>query len=161
VLDDQDSTVESSSILGLGKGLVVRWRDGRAEPFTDKTFATVEDAAGARLRTDSDIFNLTRTLAPPDPMNLPRRFAKVVADRDRVFAVIVNGTTALAGLDRSTGHVLFLVPVSLGSVWTLQLEGGLPVIQSRFAHRWEVTIHDPATGGVRYRGERPRVRGRM
>ena len=59
-----------------------------------------------------------------------------------------------------TGHVLFLVRVTVGPVWTLALEGGLPILRSQFTDRWDVTIHDPGTGEVRYRDTRPRARVR-
>jgi len=160
VLDDQETTGISDAGVGLGRGLVVRWRDGRAAPFTDKTFATLDDAAGELLQIDSDVFELTRTLAPPDFMRLPLRFARIVADREHVFALIVNGTTALAGLDRTTGHVLFLVRVTLPPVWTLELEGGLPVLRSQYTDRWEATVYDPGTGEVLYRDSRRRARVR-
>ena len=159
VLDDQESVLDSAAAgIGRGRGLVVRWRDGQATPFTDKTFTTLENAGGDPLRTDSDVFELTRTLASADPMHLPLRFARVVADGEHVFALIVNGTTALAGIDRAIGHVWFLVRVAVGPVWTLQLEGGMPVVRSQYAGTWEVTVHDPVTGEVRYRDSRPRPR---
>jgi hypothetical protein len=156
VLDDQESILDPSVPPGPGRGLVVHWRDGQEHPFDDKTFATLENVAGERLQTDSDIFALTRTLAPADPLHYPARLATVVSDAARAFAIIVNGTTALAGIDRSSGHVLFLVPVSVGPVWTLDVAGGMPIVRSRFNDRWEVTIHDPVTGSVRYRDSRPR-----
>jgi hypothetical protein len=86
--------------------------------------------------------------------------AKIATIHDRVFAVIANGTTALAGIDRSTGHVLFLTPIWVGTVWSLFVEGGLPIVRSRSSDLWVVTIHDPATGTVRYRDSRPRARVR-
>jgi hypothetical protein len=162
VLDDQESAPDSSSQRGrgVGRGLAVHWRDGQSRPLADKTFATLEDAAGNPLALDSDVFSLARALAPADLARFPIRSAKIVADADHVFAVITNGTTGLAGVDRSTGHVLFLVPVRLGVVWRLDVgPGGMPIVRSRFADRWEVTIHDALTGSIRYRDSRPRQRG--
>jgi hypothetical protein len=160
VLDDQESVLDSSARRDAGRGLVVHWRDGQSRSFADKTFATLEDAAGNRLDLDSDVFSLVRTLAPADPARFPLRSAKVVADVDHVFALITNGTTGLAGIDRATGHVLFLVPVRLGIVWKLDVgPGGMPIVRSRLSDRWEVTIHDALTGSVRYRDVRPRQRG--
>jgi len=160
VLDDQETTGISDVGLGLGRGLVMSWRDGRATPFTDKTFATLDDAAGELLQIDSDVFELTRTLTTPDFMGLPLRFARIVADREHVFALIVNGTTALAGIDRATGHVLFLVRVTVSPVWSLELEGGLPILRTKYTDLWQATIYDAATGEVRYRDSRPRARTR-
>ena len=160
VLDDQETTGMSDVGVGVGRGLVVSWRDGRAAPFTDKTFATLDDAAGELLQIDSDVLELTRTLAPPDFMRLPLRFARIVADREHVFALIVNGTTALAGIDRATGHVLFLVPVTVSPLWSLELEGGMPILRTKYTDLWQATIYDPSTGEVRYRDSRPRARVR-
>ena len=80
-----------------------------------------------------------------------------MADGEHIYALIVNGTTALAGIDRAIGHILFLGRASVGPEWTLELEGGMPVVRSRFTDRWEVTVHDPVTGDVRYRDSRPRA----
>lgn len=158
VLDDQESILDPSSAPGPGRGLVVRWRDGKARSFDDGTFATLENVAGDRLQTDSDVFALTRTIGPVDAARFPTRRADVVADQNHVFVLIVNGATGLAGIDRSNGHVLFLNPVSVGTVWTVQLVGGMPIVRSRYDDRWEVSIYDAVTGRVRYHDARPRTR---
>lgn len=158
VIDDQESILDPSLPPGPGRGLLVRWRDGTSHAFEDGTFATFENSIGDPLSLDSDVFALTRTLAPPDPARFPKRSAEVVSDRERVFAVIVNGTASLAGLNRSTGHVLFLIPISVGISWRLSVVRGMPVVRTRFSDRWEVTIYDPVTGSPRYRDSRPRAR---
>ncbi|MEA2697723.1 MAG: hypothetical protein QOI66_1994, partial [Myxococcales bacterium] len=45
------------------------------------------------------------------PNYFPVREAKIVSDKEHVFALIANGSTALAGIERATGHVLFQIPV--------------------------------------------------
>jgi hypothetical protein len=136
----------------------LRWRDGEVARFNDKTFATLENVQGERLSSDVDVFRRKR-----DPANehedIPLRQAKVAGDEKRAFALIANGATVLAGVDRATGRELFLVPLPLGDSWNLEIADGMPVVRTRFADRWEVTIHDPTTGSVLYRDTRPLARG--
>jgi hypothetical protein len=136
----------------------MRWRDGQPYRFDDRTVATIEDGNGERLTLDSDVFALTRNLPLQNPAQFLLREAKVVSDDNRAFALIANHATGLAGVDRATGHVLFLIPVSLSAVWNIDIAAGMPIVRTRDSARWIVTIHDPRTGVVVYRDARPRAR---
>jgi hypothetical protein len=158
VLDDQYSVLDPSQLPGPGQGLVLRWRDGQVARFNDKTFATFDNVQGERLSVDASVFSRTRDLTV-EHEDIPLRQAKVASDDKRAFALIANGATALAGVDRATGRELFLVPVPLGGSWKPEITDGMPVVRTRFVDRWVVTIHDPTTGGVLYRDTRPLARG--
>ena len=157
VLDDQYSVLDPARPPGPGQGLVLRWRDGEVTRFKDKTFGTLENVQGERLSSDVGVFSRTRDLAN-EHEDIPLRQAKVAGDGRRAFALIVNGATALAGVDRATGREIFLVPVLLGGSWKLEIADGMPVVRTRFADRWVVTIHEPTTGSVLYRDTRPLAR---
>lgn len=154
VLDDQSSPAGRLTKPSAGRGMVIAWRDGRTSPFTDGTFATVEDRAGKPLRPAPDPFTGAHAF-PLSGDAHPLRAAQVVDDDGRAFALIRNGASALAGVDRATGRTLFLVPVALGVLWRLELADGMPVVRTRFADRWTLTVHDPRTGAVLYRDSRP------
>jgi hypothetical protein len=159
VLDDQSSLANTRAPPGPGDGLVMSWRDGSVTPFHDGTFATLEDARGQRLHADVDVFARTKDLVV-DHEPFADREARVTGDDRRAFALIVNGATALAGVDRATGHTLFLVPLSLGAlIGRFEVVEGFPIVRTRFSDRWVVTVHDPATGAVLYRDSRPLARG--
>jgi hypothetical protein len=153
VLDDQSSLADTRAPPGPGNGLVMSWRDGAVTPFHDGTFATLEDARGERLHPD--VFARTKELVV-DHEPFADREARVASDDKRTFALIVNGATALAGVDRATGHTLFLVPLPLGAlIGPFEIVEGLPIVRTRFSDRWVVTVHDPATGAVLYSDSRP------
>ena len=155
VLDDQSSLADTRAPPGPGDGLVLSWRDGSVARFHDGTFATLEDVRGERLHPDVDVFAKTKDLAVEHEPFADRE-ARVAGDDRRAFAVIVNGATALAGVDRATGHTLFLVPLPLGAlIARFEVVEGFPIVSTRFSDRWVVTVHAPATGAVLYRDSRP------
>jgi hypothetical protein len=160
VLDDQYCVLDPAKPPGPGHGLVLRWRDGSVSAFDDQTFATIEDVRGERRALASDAFERTGALPADDPGAFPFREAKIVSDHDRVFALVINRATALAGFDRATGKTLFLVPIAIGPVRQLDVVADMPVVRTRFADHWLVTVHDPSTGAIRYRDERPVSRAR-
>jgi hypothetical protein len=159
VLDDQSSPNGRFDAPSVGAGVVLSWADGRSTPFSDGTFATIEDRSARRLRPDPDPFTNARLL-PPSGDFRDTRDALIVEDESRAFALIANGATALAGVDRSSGRTLFLVPVPVGRLWKLELANGMPVVRTRFDDHWVVTVHDRKTGTVLYRDARPLARSR-
>jgi hypothetical protein len=158
VLDNQYSVLDPSIKGGTPRGLLLRWRDGEVTQVHDQTPATFETPRGDRLIPDSDVFGKTRSLVV-EHEEIPLRQAQVDGDDRRTFALIANGATGLAGIDRATGRTLFLVPVALGGLWKLEMADGLPVVRTQFVDRWEITVFDPTTGRVVYRDARPLARG--
>ncbi|HLK88276.1 MAG TPA: hypothetical protein VKZ18_00200 [Polyangia bacterium] len=154
VLDDQRPSDEGSPPMS-GRGIVLRWRDGLVTAFDDATFATFEDLRGDRIRPDIDVFRLTRDLDGDHDLFAYNQ-ATIVNDDERAFALIMNGGTGLAGLDRGTGRALFTVPVPLSGLhWDIGLVGRYPVVRTKFAMAWVLTVHDPLSGEVLYRDARP------
>jgi hypothetical protein len=148
----------NSKHKGRSPGAVVRWRDGRVTYTDDGTFATVEDAHGERFTT-AEVLRMFTDLPGPanDKLDWDFRDANIVGDGERTFALIVQkGRTALAALEVATGRVLFRVHVPLGyRGWKLELAGGLPIVRTDLGKSWRATVHDPGTGRVLYRDERP------
>ncbi len=153
VLDDQPPGMPRR---GQGRGVTVRLRDGEVSEFADGTFATLEKRDG-ELVTARAVLDLLR---PPskqawDHPGFAFRSARVVSDGERAYALIVNESTELAGVELSSGRVMFRVPVALGNaVWTLEMARGFPIVRSRSEREWRASIHDPATGRVLYEDQR-------
>ncbi len=153
VLDDQPPGMPRR---GQGRGVTVRLRDGEVSEFADGTFATLEKRDG-ELVTARAVLDLLRP--PPKPAwdhpGFAFRSAHVASDADRAYALIVNESTELAGVELSSGRVLFRVPVALGNaVWTVEMARGFPIVRSRSEREWRASIHDPATGRVLYEDQR-------
>jgi len=161
VLDDQNSERESPLPAEPGPALVLRWKDGDVTLVHDQTFATIEDSSGERASPPPNVFVRTRELdsIASNGAGFPRREAEVVSDDQRSFAIIVNRAAGLAGVDRKTGRVLFLVPLRLGDTWSLELAAGHPVIRTRSVDSWRASIYSPTSGAVLYQDVRPRARG--
>jgi len=162
VLDDQESVLDPSLPAGPGDGWVLRWTDGELTPSQHGTFATIESPNGTRLTPSPDIFSQTVRLdsVASNGAGFQRREAQVVSAGGRAYALVVNHAAGLAGVDTSTGQTLFLVPLRLGETWSLEVADGYPVVRTRFRNSWIATIHDPTSGTIVYRDERPRTPGR-
>lgn len=153
VLDDQPLDERGR---GQGRGVTVRLRDGTISEFADGTFASLEKRGGERV-TAQAVLDLLRP--PPKPAwdhpGFAFRSARVAVDGERAYALIVNESTELVGVELSSGRVLFRVPVALGNAdWALELARGFPIIRSRSEREWRASIHDPSTGRVLYEDQR-------
>jgi hypothetical protein len=136
--------------------VTVRLRDGTISEFADGTFASLEKRGGERV-TAQAVLDLLRP--PPRPAwdhpGFAFRSARVAVDGERAYALIVNESTELVGVELSSGRVLFRVPVALGNAdWALELARGFPIIRSRSEREWRASIHDPSTGRVLYEDQR-------
>jgi hypothetical protein len=153
VLDDQPLDEKGR---GQGRGVTVRLRDGTISEFANGTFATLEKRDGQRVTVPA-VLDLLHPPSKPawDHPGFAFRGARVASDGERAYALIVNETTELAGVELSSGRVLFRVPVALGNaVWTLEMARGFPIVRSRSEREWRASIHDPATGRVLYEDQR-------
>jgi hypothetical protein len=157
LLDDQSTPIDPSTATKQGRGLVVRLRDGVITPFDDGTFAILENAAGDRLpmQIEREMLAEVRRLRADSPRPSYRE-ARCAAIGKRVFALVKNGSTGLVGVDAETSRVLFAVPVGLDQTYALEIAAGFPIVRTLFGDRWRASIHDPATGRVLYKDERPR-----
>lgn len=162
VLDDQESVLDPSLPPGPGNGWLLRWKDGELTPFNGEAFATVESPDERPLTPLPDVFARTARLDSVASSGAPfrRREAEVVSTRDKAYAIVMNRAAGLAGVDRKSGRTLFLVPLRVGDIWSLEIIDGYPVVRTRFTSSWLATVHDPMTGAIVYRDERPRAPGR-
>ena len=154
VLDDQYSPYDPERSPGIGRGVLLRWRDGQITPFDDQIFATLDDASGERLPASSDdVFHRARELAGDHP-SAGVREAQVAGDDKQTFVLIQNGGVALAAVDRAGNRTRFLVAVPAAHAPKLEIAAGMPVIRSHLDDRWLVTVHDPATGKLLFQDAR-------
>ena len=161
VLDDQNSEREPPLPSQPGPALLLRWEDGNVTVVHDQTFATIDDSSGERSLPAPEVFARTRELdsVSSNGAGFPRREAVVASDDQHSYAIIVNRAAGLVGVDRKTGRVLFLVPVSLGDTWSLELAAGHPVVRTRSVDSWRASIYSRTSGAVLYQDVRPRARG--
>jgi hypothetical protein len=158
VLDDQLLTTQRE---GPGKGLIVRWRDGAVIQTTDRTFATIEDPRGERLTADAirDVFTQPSERHRRQEEFYSERHARIASDGHRTFALIVNGSSRLTGIDVERGQPLFTVAVPIGMLGhSVAVMEGLPIVTTKLSAggiKARASIHDPLTGRVLYEDERP------
>lgn len=161
VLVDQTSEREPPLPPEPGPTLLLRWADGDVTLTHDQTFATIDDSQGRRSSLTPDAFVRTRELdsISSNGAAFPRRQASVVSDEEHSYAIIVNRAAALAGVDRRSARVLFLVPLGLGDMWSLELASGYPVVRTRFTDHWRASVYSPNSGALLYQDVRPRTPG--
>jgi hypothetical protein len=138
---------------------VLSWRDGVVT--REIAHAAVADQSGARVAPAAVSEALMRTLPAPNGQerieSAPRSYT--VADGARAFLLVVEGAGRLAAFDTTRAQAVFVVAVPLGMLGArLEVASGFPVVRTKLAEggtRVRVTIHEPTTGRVVYRDERP------
>lgn len=159
VLTNQPEQPESlAAPSGPNRGVVVRWRDGEVSAVEDGTFATVEDARGERLESPAVLELFSRALrATPESEPYGWIRAQSVLAGQSIFSLFRReSNSGLGAFDLAEKRVAFVIGVPLGAGATsLEVASGMPIVRTQLARRLRVTVHDPATGQVLYKDERP------